>query len=84
MKSLQDQRRPFQRRHTVPQTRRPVIDRLGKMTFQRCHATVHDGLGRELTGASMLWSLAAMSSCPRKFKVKPSGRAPRQQKRSEK
>src|SRR5882672_11717144 len=80
MNFLYDHRRPFLRRHTVPQTKRPVIDRLGKMTFQRCQASVHDGLGRELTDESMLWLLAVMSRCPSKSKAKPSGLAPRQQK----
>ena len=37
-----------------------MIDRLGKMTFQRCQESAHDDFGRELNGESMLWSLTDM------------------------
>jgi hypothetical protein len=50
-----------------------VIDRLGKMTFQRCQESAHDDFGRELNGESMLWSLTDMSRSPGKSKAKPSG-----------
>jgi hypothetical protein len=38
-------RRPSRRRHICPWTRRPVIDRRGMMTVQRCQTSAMAGLG---------------------------------------
>jgi hypothetical protein len=46
-----------------------VIDRLGTMTLQRCHASAQDGLGCELTDESMLLLLAFMSRGLTEFKA---------------
>jgi hypothetical protein len=49
MTFLYDHRLPSQRRHTWPQTSLPEIDRLGMMTRQRCHTSVHAGFELGLT-----------------------------------
>src|SRR5260370_37574736 len=50
---LYAQLRPLLRRHTVPQTSRPEIDRLGMMTVQRYQASARAGPEREPTDWSM-------------------------------
>jgi hypothetical protein len=51
---LVDPAPPPLRRHTVPQTSRPVIDRLGIITDQRCQASTHAGPRRERADGSIL------------------------------
>ena len=46
---LYTQRPPRLRRHTIPQTSRPAIDRLGMITRQRCQVSDHAGPRSERT-----------------------------------
>jgi hypothetical protein len=55
------QRRPSCRRHTRPRTRRPVIDRLGMITVQRCQNSAPAGF--ELTSHDLGGSFAVVMRC---------------------
>src|SRR5260370_29872393 len=57
---LYAQLRPLLRRHTVPQTSRPEIDRLGMMTVQRYQASARAGPEPEPTDWSMSPLLAIL------------------------
>jgi len=57
---LYTQRPPRLRRHTIPQTSRPAIDRLGMITRQRCQASDHPCRRSERTAESVSL-LVAMS-----------------------
>jgi hypothetical protein len=60
---LYTQRPPRLRRHTIPQTSRPAIDRLGMITRQRCQASDHPCRRSERTAESV--SLLLVISDPR-------------------
>jgi hypothetical protein len=62
---LYTQRPLRSRRHTVPQTSRPVIDRLGMSTRQRCQASGRACSRSEPTAESILRLLAFIGSSQR-------------------
>lgn len=64
MNFLYCQWRPSCRRHTRPRTRRPVMDRLGKITVQRCQNSAPAGFKLCASGGSIAVN---MEPSPRSF-----------------